>query len=162
MFRFFKKSAGTENNQIVAPADGIMFAIEDVKDDVFSQKILGDGVAFLYEGESVTICSPADGTLSVLFPTGHAFGVTMQNGVELLIHIGIDTVSAKGDGFQVLGKGQGDKVTAGEPVIQVDLKKLREKFDMSTMLIISNSNGKSVHFEEAGEVKKDQTVCTLS
>ena len=57
MFRFFKKSAGTENNQIVAPADGIMFAIEDVKDDVFSQKILGDGVAFRYEGESVTICS---------------------------------------------------------------------------------------------------------
>ena len=62
----------------------------------------------------------------------------------------------------LLGKGQGDKVTAGEAVIQVDLKKLREKFDMSTMLIISNSNGKSVHFEEVGEVKKDQTVCTLS
>ncbi len=162
MFQFFKKLAGTENSRIVAPADGEMFAIEDVKDDVFSQKILGEGVAFRYEGDSVTICAPADGILSVMFPTGHAFGITMANGVELLIHIGIDTVSAKGDGFQVLGKEQGDKVTAGEPVVCADLKKLREKFDMSTMLIISNSNGKSAHFTEVGEVKKDQPVCTLS
>ncbi len=109
MFQFFKKLAGTENSRIVAPADGEMFAIEDVKDDVFSQKILGEGVAFRYEGDSVTICAPADGILSVMFPTGHAFGITMANGVELLIHIGIDTVSAKGDGFQVLGKEQGGK-----------------------------------------------------
>lgn len=162
MFQFFKKLTGTENSQIVAPADGTMFAIEDVKDDVFSQKILGDGVAFRYEGDSVTVCAPADGTLSVIFPTGHAFGITMPNGVELLVHIGIDTVSAKGAGFQTLGKEQGDKVTAGEPVIQADLKKLRENFDMSTMLIISDSNGKTARFSEVGEVKKGQPVCTLS
>ncbi len=162
MFQFFKKLAGNENSQIIAPADGTMFAIEDVKDDVFSQKILGDGVAFRYEGDSVTVCAPADGTLSVMFPTGHAFGITMENGVELLVHIGIDTVAAKGDGFQALGKAQGDRVAAGEPVVQADLKKLREKFDMSTMLIISNSNGKKARFAEPGEVKKGQSVCTLS
>ena len=162
MFHFFKKSSEPEKWEIVAPADGTMFAIEDVKDAVFSQKVLGDGVAFRYEGDSVTICAPADGTLSAVFPTGHAFGITMETGVELLIHIGIDTVSAKGDGFQVLGKSQGDKVKAGEPVIEADLKKLQEKFDMSTMLILSDDNGKKVTFEAIGEVKKGQLVCTVS
>ena len=162
MFHFFKKSSEPEKCEIVAPADGTMFAIEDVKDAVFSQKVLGDGVAFRHEGDSATICAPADGTLSAVLPTGHAFGITMENGVELLIHIGIDTVSAKGDGFQLLGKAQGDKVKAGEPVIQADLKKLREKFDMSTMLILSDDNGKTATFEAMGEVKKGQLVCTIS
>lgn len=161
MFGFLKRVISADSSQITAPADGTMFPIEQVKDKVFSQKLLGDGVAFLYEEDCVTLCSPADGTLSALFPTGHAFGVTMANGVELLIHIGIDTVNANGDGFLLLGKKQGDKVKAGDPLIRVDLKKLREKFDMSTMLIVSNSNGKSIKFAEPGTVKKQQSICTF-
>lgn len=161
MFNFLKKAVTAENKGLVAPADGRMFAIEDVSDPMFAQKLLGEGVAFQYHGDSVTVCAPADGTLSALFPTGHAFGVTMSNGVELLVHIGIDTVSADGDGFRTLGKNQGDKVKAGEPVVEVDLKKLSEKFDMSTMLVVTNDNGKSIKFIEFGDIKKGQTIGSL-
>ena len=162
MFKLFKKTVATENKGIVAPADGNMFSIENVSDPMFAQKLLGDGVAFKYEGDSVVVCAPASGSLSALFPTGHAFGVTTPEGVELLVHIGIDTVSANGEGFKILGKNQGDKVNAGDPVVEVDLKKLSEKFDMSTMLIITNDNGKKIDFIEFGEVKKEQTICTLA
>ena len=162
MFKLFKKTVSTENKGIVAPADGNMFSIENVSDPMFAQKLLGDGVAFKYEGDSVVVCAPASGSLSALFPTGHAFGVTTPEGVELLVHIGIDTVSANGEGFKILGKNQGDKVNAGDPVVEVDLKKLSEKFDMSTMLIITNDNGKKIDFIEFGEVKKGQTICTLA
>ena len=162
MFKLFKKTVSTENKGIVAPADGNMFSIENVSDPMFAQKLLGDGVAFKYEGDSVVVCAPASGSLSALFPTGHAFGVTTPEGVELLVHIGIDTVSANGEGFKSLGKNQGDKVNAGDPVVEVDLKTLSEKFDMSTMLIITNDNGKKIDFIEFGEVKKEQTICTLA
>ena len=162
MFKLFKKTVATENKGIVAPADGNMFSIENVSDPMFAQKLLGDGVAFKYEGDSVVVCAPASGSLSAVFPTGHAFGVTTPEGVELLVHIGIDTVSANGEGFKILGKNQGDKVNAGDPVVEVDLKKLSEKFDMSTMLIITNDNGKKIDFIEFGEVKKEQTICTLA
>ncbi len=162
MFKLFKKTVATENKGIVAPADGNMFSIENVSDPMFAQKLLGDGVAFKYEGDSVVVCAPASGSLSALFPTGHAFGVTTPEGVELLVHIGIDTVSANGEGFKILGKNQGDKVNAGDPVVEVDLKTLSEKFDMSTMLIITNDNGKKIDFIEFGEVKKGQAICTLA
>ncbi len=162
MFKLFKKTVATENKGIVAPADGNMFSIENVSDPMFAQKLLGDGVAFKYEGDSVVVCAPASGSLSALFPTGHAFGVTTPEGVELLVHIGIDTVSANGEGFKILGKNQEDKVNAGDPVVEVDLKTLSEKFDMSTMLIITNDNGKKIDFIEFGEVKKGQTICTLA
>ena len=158
MFKFLKK----EKKGYVAPADGIMFSIEEVSDPMFSQKLLGDGVAFRYESDVVTVCAPADGTLSALFPTGHAFGVTTPEGVELLVHIGIDTVSANGEGFRVLGKNQGEPVKAGDAIVEVDLKKLSEKFDMSTMLVVTNDNGKKLEFVEFGNVKKGQTICTLA
>ena len=162
MFKLFKKTVATENKGIVAPADGNMFSIENVSDPMFAQKLLGDGVAFKYEGDSVVVCAPASGSLSALFPTGHAFGVTTPEGVELLVHIGIDTVSANGEGFKSLGKNQGDKVNAGDPVVEVDLKTLSEKFDMSTMLIITNDNGKKIDFIEFGEVREGRTICTLA
>ena len=125
MFHFFKKSSEPEKWEIVAPADGTMFAIEDVKDAVFSQKVLGDGVAFRYEGDSVTICAPADGTLSAVFPTGHAFGITMENGVELLIHIGIDTVNLQGKYFTAHVK-DGDTVKAGQPLVTFELDQVKK------------------------------------
>lgn len=156
MFKFFKK----EKRGYIAPADGEMFAIDEVSDPMFAQKLLGYGVAFRYAGDTVTVCAPADGTLSALFPTGHAFGITTPEGVELLVHIGIDTVSANGEGFRVLGKKQGQPVKSGDEIVEVDLKKLREKFDMSTMLVVTNDNGKKLEFAGFGSVKKGQTICT--
>ncbi|MBQ3384533.1 MAG: PTS glucose transporter subunit IIA [Erysipelotrichaceae bacterium] len=147
-----------DDEAIVALADGKVFDIAEVADPVFSQKMMGDGVAFSFTGDKTVLCAPANGTLTVLFPTGHAFGITANNGVEILVHCGIDTVNANGDGFKLLGKKQGDVVKAGEPIVQVDLKKLSANYDMSTMLIITNANGKEIAFVEPKEVKRGEPV----
>lgn len=82
----------------------------------------------------------------------------MENGVEVLVHVGVNTVEAQGDGFRLLGKKQDDSVKAGEPIVEVDLKKLSEKYDMSVMLIITDDNGKHLEFAAPGPVKRGQSV----
>ena len=147
-----------DDSDIVALADGELIDVTTVPDPVFAEKMMGDSIAFRYDADKVILCSPANGTLGVLFPTGHAFGVTMNNGVELLVHCGIDTVSANGDGFRILKKKQGDKVKAGDPIVEVDIKKLSQKYDMSTMLIITNASDQKIVFEEPQTVVRGQTV----
>lgn len=151
--RFRKKEADTSEDVIAAMADGELIDVTSVSDPVFAQKMMGESVAFCYEGDTVTVCAPASGTLSVMFPTGHAFGITMKNGMELLVHIGINTVEANGRGFKVFKK-QGDKVAAGEPVVEADLKLLSQNYDMSTMLIVTNANGRSISFIPPRHVSK--------
>lgn len=164
LFDAFKKKTeileplNVSDTDIVALADGELIDVTNVSDPMFAEKMMGDSVAFRYSGEKVTICSPANGTLSALFPTGHAFGVTMKNGVELLVHIGIDTVNAKGDGFRLLGKKQDDAVKAGDPIIEVDLKKLAKKYDMPVMLIVTNANEQTITFRTPCTVKRGESV----
>lgn len=146
------------DEDIVAIADGELIDIKTVSDPVFAEEMMGKSVAFKFPGDKVVLCSPANGTLAVLFPTGHAYGLQMNNGVELLVHCGIDTVNANGDGFRLLGKKQGDSVKAGDPIVEVDLKKLSAKYDMSTMLIITNANDKQLDFIEPQIVTRGQKV----
>lgn len=146
------------DTDIVAIADGEMIDVTTVPDPVFAEKMMGESTAFRYAGDKVTLCAPANGTLSVLFPTGHAFGVTRKDGVELLVHCGVNTVDANGNGFKVLSKKQGDTVKAGDPIVEVDLKKLRAAYDMSTMLIITNANGKELGFQAPQPVTRGQKV----
>lgn len=150
---FKKKDAG-----IVALADGKVVETKSVSDPMFAEEMMGKTLVFNYDADTVTLHSPASGTLTVLFPTGHAFGITTDDGVELLVHCGVDTVSANGDGFKLLDKKQGDKVNAGDPIVEVDVKKLKEKFDMSTMLVITNPNGKTLEFVGPCDVKLGQSV----
>ena len=146
------------DDAIVALADGELIDVTTVSDPMFAEKMMGDSVAFTYSGDKVIICSPANGTMGMVFDTGHAFGVVMKNGVELLVHIGIDTVNSKGDGFRVLGKKQGDAVKAGEPVVEVDLKKLSRKYEMPTMLIITNANDQTITFRAPRHVVRGESV----
>ena len=146
------------DEDIVAMADGELIDVTTVPDEMFAQKIMGDSVAFTYNKDKVVICSPANGTLGALFPTGHAFGVMMNNGVELLVHIGIDTVNANGDGFKVLNKKQGDVVKAGDSIVEVDVKKLSANYNMSTMLIITNPNDLSYTFKAPCLVSRGDSV----
>ncbi|WP_270780187.1 PTS sugar transporter subunit IIA [Holdemanella biformis] len=104
------------------------------------------------------MCSPANGILSVLFPTGHAFGIQMNNGIELLVHIGINTVEANGDGFKVMNVKQGDVVKAGQPIVEVDFKKLSKKYNINTMLIITNNLDTPAQFTEPKSVKRGDSV----
>ncbi|MCH3960960.1 MAG: PTS glucose transporter subunit IIA [Solobacterium sp.] len=161
MFEMFKKkeaAVSVSDDVIAAPADGELFPIESVKDEVFAQKMMGDGVAFRYSQDHVVLCAPCNGVLSVLFPTGHAFGITMNNGVEVLVHIGIDTVNAKGDGFRLLKKKQGDMVKAGDPIVEADIRKLGQTYDMSTMLIITDNHDHKISFIDPCTVTKGQSL----
>lgn len=147
-----------KKDEIVALADGKVVETKSVSDPMFAEEMMGKTLVFNYDADTVTLHSPASGTLTVLFPTGHAFGITTDDGVELLVHCGVDTVSANGDGFKLLDKKQGDKVNAGDPIVKVDVKKLKEKFDMSTMLVITNPNGKTLEFVGPCDVKLGQSV----
>lgn len=146
------------DTDITAVAEGELIDVTTVSDPVFAQKMMGESTAFRFSGKKVTLCAPANGKLSVLFPTGHAFGVTMKDGTELLVHCGINTVEANGNGFRVLKKKQGDSVKAGEPVIEADLAKLSEKYDMSTMLIVTNSADHPVEFIASKHVSRGESV----
>ena len=132
MFGFFKKKT---DPAVYAPVKGKCIDITEVNDEGFSSKIMGDGVAVIPE-ESV-IKAPADGKLTMIFEPGHAFGMEADNGLELLLHIGIDTVNEKGNGFKILKKS-GDAVKKGTPVVELELETLKEKYDMTTMVIVTN------------------------
>ena len=146
------------DEDIVALADGELIDITTVSDPVFAEQMMGKSCAFKYPEGKTVLCAPANGNLAVLFPTGHAYGILMNNGVELLVHCGIDTVNAKGDGFRLLGKKQGDTVKAGDPIVEVDLRKLSKTYDMSTMLIITNANEKQLDFVDPKSVVRGEKV----
>ena len=111
MFNLFKKKKSSTNT-LVSPCHGKMISIEKVADPMFAAKSMGDGFAIQFDGDCVKSC--CDGEVTVCFPTGHAFGIKTEMGNEILIHIGIDTVEMKGEGFEV-------KVTPGTKVKKGDL-----------------------------------------
>jgi len=134
-----QKTVNTEpvkdSKDIKAPVKGEMIDITTVNDETFAQKILGEGVAFI--PEDGTVCAPCDGIVEMLAETGHAFAVTRDDELNMLVHIGIDTVAMNGEGFTALVK-QGAHVKAGDPVIRADLAKIREKgYDTTVMLIVT-------------------------
>ncbi len=104
------------------PVAGTVVPLADVPDPMFAQGIMGPGIAIEPSGD--TVVAPADATVSTVFPTGHAVGLVLGDGTELLIHVGIDTVSMNGDGFVPLAKA-GDVVTAGTPLLRFDADRIR-------------------------------------
>lgn len=139
------------DDAIVAVADGQLLALEDVADEVFSSKMMGDGVAITPESDFIV--APANGRLTTVFPTGHAFGLVRPDGVEILVHIGINTVELQGQGFDVLAK-QGDLVRAGQPIVKVDRDTLMQKgYDLTTMIVVTDSKDKQISLKHEGTVK---------
>ena len=107
-----------KKEEFVCPMTGILRPMEEVPDPAFSEKLMGDGFAVeLTEG---TVKAPVSGTIAAAFPTGHAFGIRTKEGLEILIHIGIDTVNLQGQGFAVKVKA-GDTVRQGDVLVIVDV-----------------------------------------
>src|SRR6266576_2831147 len=102
---------------VLAPLDGTVVALENVPDQVFAQKMVGDGVAIDPSGQLAV--APVAGNLVKLFPGGHAFGISTSAGVELIVHIGLDTVELNGEGFENIAK-EGQKVKVGTPIVRFD------------------------------------------
>lgn len=140
---------------ILAPLTGKAVPLSEVPDSVFSEKVLGDGVAIIpADGK---IVSPVDGEISTVAETSHAYGFTSEDGQEVLVHVGLETVSLNGECFKVYGKA-GDKVKAGDLVAEVDLEYLKEKEinPITPVLICSDTEGKELQYTE-GDVKAGES-----
>lgn len=157
MFHIFKGDTLKENKfELVSPIKGKCIPIEDVKDSVFASKVMGDG--FAVEPSSNLIVSPADGEVVMIPNSGHAVGIKTKSGVEILVHIGVDTVNLNGKGFQVL-TAVGRRVKAGMPLIRFDADFMEQNhIDMTTTVIFTRGYNKEVNLScygkevEAGEV----------
>jgi len=136
LFDFLKKKeVKAPTNDVVACANGQLIDITTVPDPTFAEKMMGDG--FSIEPSTGNICAPIDGEIAAVFPTGHAFGVKRADGLEVLVHIGIDTVELNGKGFTKVVK-MGDKVCAGDVCIKADLKTLKaEGYPVTVMTIFT-------------------------
>lgn len=143
----------TKDNAFVAPIDGKILELSEVPDQVFSQKMMGDG--FAIEPVNGEVVSPVNGTITTLFPTKHAIGITADNGLELLIHFGIDTVNLNGEGFEAL-IAQDDKVKAGQPILKVNLDEVKGKVpSVITPVIFTNlTEDKKLAVEFGKQVKR--------
>lgn len=157
----FKKlfGKGKEVNkeiEIYAPLTGEYINIENIPDPVFAQKMMGEGFGINpTEGEVV---SPIEGKVDNVFPTKHAIGLKADNGLEILVHIGLDTVQLDGQGFEILVSG-GDTVQVGDPLLKFDLEYIRNNAkDVISPIIITNSDQtESIHVNDVKAVIKGET-----
>ena len=169
MFNFFKNLFNSNSkkeevvntpvnpNALLAPISGKAIPLSEVPDPVFSEKLAGDGMAILIEGD--TVVAPADGEVTLVFKTKHAIAMTLDNGLELLIHVGLDTVSLEGEGFEQLIE-QGTRVKAGTPLLKVNKDVILSKgLSLATPVLITNVDAaKSITPVESGEVVAGETV----
>ena len=140
----------------VAPLDGEIIELCKVPDQVFSQKIMGDG--FAIEPINGHIISPVDGVITSLLDSKHAVAITADNGLEIIVHFGMDTVNLQGQGFTALIK-QGDKVKAGQPLLKIDFDGVKAKVpSVVTPIVFTNlPAGKTVCIHDGQIVKRGET-----
>lgn len=131
MFNFFKKSLA-----IIAPISGTTIDLSEVPDPVFAEKMAGDGIAINSTGD--TVVAPCDGTISLIMDSGHAFAITTSNGIELLVHVGLETVTLNGEGFEIL-QAVNAKVTAGAPILKLNRAFIESKgISLITPVLVVN------------------------
>ncbi|POO77341.1 PTS beta-glucoside transporter subunit EIIBCA [Bacillus sp. MBGLi97] len=143
-----------------SPVIGQMISLSDVEDDIFSSKVMGEGIAIIpSKGE---LYAPVDGEISLLFETNHALGMKTANGVEVLFHIGIDTVQLEGKFFTPLVQA-GDKVKTGDLLIQFDLEKIKEAgYDPVTLAVITNTDQYDIKVTQLKKVNRQDTLMVVT
>lgn len=135
--KMFSGEAGKEKEEILSPVEGLSVPLSQVSDPTFSQEILGKGVAII--PSRGRIVAPANGVLTVMFETKHAISVTTDGGAELIVHVGLDTVKLKGEHYTSFKK-QGERVKAGELLLEFDLDAIKEAgYDVITPVIVCNT-----------------------
>jgi len=139
MFGFLKRKV----RDIYSPVDGQIVTLESVNDEVFSQKMVGDGVAVMPIGNTFT--APIDGVVSKIFSTNHAYSIKNDKDLEVMVHIGLETVALDGKGFTRIAS-EGDEVKAGDVIIEVDLAYINEhaKDTITPIIITDESDAKEV------------------
>lgn len=138
---------------------GEVVPIDQSEDPVFSSKTMGDGVAI--NPEEGVVYAPADGRISLVFPTKHAIGMTLNNGAEILIHAGIDTVKMEGESFEAYVEA-GQRVKKGDKLITFDADLVVKKgYKAQTMLVVAEDNGKEVILKPNGVADNDTEVMLI-
>lgn len=151
----FKKNK--DSDTIISPVAGKIIDIENVNDEVFSTKMMGDGFGVEPIDNEVKI--PVSGKISMLYPSLHAFGIETVNGVNVLVHIGIDTVELNGKGFKSLIQ-ENQKVKAGDPAILVDFDFIKKQGYGTTVMVIVTDSGNFNNFTK--NLTTPNEVITLS
>lgn len=156
---FKRKKENTKD--IMATTDGKIKNLSTLKDGVFSEKMMGDGIVIASpaSAKKADFFAPISGELVTVFPTGHAYGIRAKDGLEILIHIGLDTVNLEGKGFTTHVK-QGQKVKVGEKLATVDLEYVRKNAPSSDAIVIITS-GQKIASTAKGEVKVGTKIITV-
>lgn len=155
LLNIFKK---THDNILYSICKGKTFPIEEVADEVFSQKMLGDGIAFHLDDD--LIYSPADGEIIFFADTKHAIGIKTSSGIEIMLHIGLNTVELKGEGFEYLVKTK--KIKKRTPLLKIDLEFMKKhQVDLTSLLIITDSNNRAIIRKKYDDVTLNDIVLEL-
>lgn len=141
---------------LVAPLSGSIVALADVPDPVFSGQMMGDGLAI--DPVSNTLLAPCDGIITQVARTAHALTLTAENGAEVLMHVGIDTVKLNGEGFKLL-VSKGQRVSQGEALIAIDFASIKSKApSMITVLVVANSDEYQISDKASGMMNAGQSA----
>lgn len=146
---------------VTAPFSGTLVPLSEVPDETFASGVLGEGIAI--EPSDGLFCSPADGTVETIAETKHAIGFAADNGLEILVHVGLETVSLNGEGFEILVK-EGDKVKAGQPVAKADLALIRERGlkTITSIVVTGGADEKELHCADGLATAGKTPVLTLT
>ena len=157
MFGWKKKKAETIRVEFHAICDGNVLPISEVPDLTFSQKLLGDGVGFSYEDRM--IYAPCNGEVILVSDTNHAIGLRAENGAEIMIHVGMDTVNLRGKGLRPLVKVH-KNVKMGEPLLEIDRKVMEEhQINLITPMILTNGEDYDLDIvKNHGEIAKSDVA----
>ena len=148
-----------KNVLILSPLTGRAVPLEEVPDPVFSQKIIGDGMAVI--PSDGRIVSPVDAQVVSVADTAHAYGLKTEDGIELLIHAGIDTVKMNGEGFETFVE-TGAKVKKGDKLLSFDMDLVKEKgYKTQTMFLVADAKGKEVEVVEAADADNNTKIMNL-
>ncbi len=157
LFNMFKGKK--EELQFVLPIKGEVVSITDIPDPVFAGKMMGDGFGIIPENGEVY--SPVTGEIASIFPTLHALGIKVGDDTEILVHFGLDTVNLKGEGFEAFVK-EGDKVQAGDKLLQVDIDAIKDRVpSLTTPIIFTKLEGKEFDVKLGHADAKAEGVVTF-
>ena len=146
---------------VTAPFSGTLVPLSEVPDETFASGVLGEGIAI--EPSDGLFCSPVDGTVETIAETKHAIGFAADNGLEILVHVGLETVSLKGEGFEILVK-EGDRVKVGQPVAKADLALIRERGlkTITSLVVTGGADEKELHCADGLAAAGKTPVLTLT
>ena len=154
-------STPLKKDELFSPCDGTVKPLSAVNDDVFSQALIGEGIAI--DPINGNIYAPCDGTITTCFPTGHAIGLTSQDGTEILIHVGLDTVKLQGKPFSVQIQEK-EEVKKGQLILSFDLEQIiKEGYDPTVLMIVTNSNEfQHVEIEDSSLIQHGNKLISLA